>query len=320
MATSSPPPAKGGIATIDETAARSVPGVVEILTHANRPHMAWRDSNYRDEVAPPGSPFRALADAKIMFNGQPVAVVLAETFEAARYAASLVRVSYEAGPHNTDFDTSLAEKFFPSKKRAAFHPPKARGNADVALAAAPVTISADYHLAVEHHNPMEMHATTVDWHGDNRITVYDKTQGSQNVQAYVANIFGFSEDKVRVLNPYVGGAFGSGLRPQYQVYLAVMAAKLLERSVRLVLTRQQMFTHVHRPEATRSVRLGTDSAGKLTGMSISATTSTSRFENNMEDVVVWGLMGYACPNATGDYTIATPTRPATCARRVLPRA
>ncbi len=296
--------AKGSVAAIDEAAARSVPGVVEILTHTNRPHIAWRDGNYQDEVAPPGSPFRALADAKIMFNGQPVAVVLAETFEAARYAASLVGVTYDAEPHNTDFDTSLAEKFLPSKKRSNFHPPKARGDADAALAAAPVSISADYHLATEHHNPMEMHATTVSWDGDGRITVYDKTQGSQNVQAYVANIFGFSKDKVRVLNPYVGGGFGSGLRPQYQVYLAVMAAKLLERSVRLVLTRQQMFTHVHRPEATQSVRLGTDSAGKLTGMSITATTSTSRFENNMEDVVVWGLMGYDCPNASGDYTIA----------------
>ena len=296
--------AKGSIAAIDEAAARSVPGVVEILTHTNRPHIAWRDGNYQDEVAPPGSPFRALTDAKIMFNGQPVAVVLAETFEAARYAASLVRVSYDAEPHNTDFETSLAEKFLPSNKRSNFHPPKARGDADAALTAAAVSISADYHLATEHHNPMEMHATTVAWDGDGRITVYDKTQGSQNVQTYIANIFGFSKDKVRVLNPYVGGGFGSGLRPQYQVYLAVMAAKLLERSVRLVLTRQQMFTHVHRPEATQSVRLGTDGAGKLTGMSVAATTSTSRFENNMEDVVIWGMMGYDCPNATGDYTIA----------------
>ncbi len=296
--------AKGSIGAIDEAAARSVPGVVEILTHTNRPHIAWRDGNYQDEVAPPGSPFRALADAKIMFNGQPVAVVLAETFEAARYAASLVGVTYDAEPHNTDFDTSLAEKFLPSKKRSNFHPPKARGDADAALAAAAISISADYHLATEHHNPMEMHATTVAWDGDGRITVYDKTQGSQNVQSYIANIFGFAKDKVRVLNPYVGGGFGSGLRPQYQVYLAVMAAKLLERSVRLVLTRQQMFTHVHRPEATQSVQLGTDGAGKLTGMSLTATTSTSRFENNMEDVVIWGMMGYDCPNAAGDYTIA----------------
>ena len=296
--------AKGSITAIDEAAARSVPGVVEVLTHENRPHVAWRDSNYHDEVAPPGTPFRALGDAQVRFSGQPVAVVLAETFEAARYAASLVAVSYEAEPHNTDFAASLAEKFMPSKKRETFHPPKNRGDAETALAEAAVSISAEYELATEHHNPMEMHATTVAWEGDGRITVHDKTQGSQNVQTYIANIFGFAKDKVRVLNPYVGGGFGSGLRPQYQVYLAVMAAKKLERSVRLVLTRQQMFTHVHRPQAVQTVRLGTDADGRLTGMSISATTSTSRFENNMEDVVTWGLMGYDCPNASGDYTIA----------------
>ena len=296
--------AKGSITAIDDAAARSVPGVVEVLTHKNRPHIAWRDSNYQDEVGPPGSPFRALGDAQILFSGQPVAVVLAETFEAARYAASLVSVSYDVVPHNTDFEASLTEKFMPSKKRETFHPPKNRGDAVAALAEAPVTIAAEYHLATEHHNPMEMHATTVAWEGDGRITVYDKTQGPQNVQTYIANIFGFAKDKVRVLNPYVGGAFGSGLRPQYQVYLAVMAAKTLERSVRLVLTRQQMFTHVHRPEAVQTVQLGTDINGKLTGMSISATTSTSRFENNMEDVVTWGLMGYECPNASGDYTVA----------------
>lgn len=296
--------AKGAIVRIDDGAARAVPGVVEVLTHENRPHIAWRDSNYQDEVAPPGSPFRALGDAKILFSGQPVAVVLAETFEAARFAASLVAVTYEAEPHNTDFEASLAERFLPSKKRATFHAPKPRGDAARALAEAAHSVDANYRLATEHHNPMEMHASTVVWEGYGRITVHDKTQGSQNVQSYIANIFGFSKDKVRVLNPYVGGGFGSGLRPQYQVYLAVMAAKKLERSVKLVLTRQQMFTHVHRPEAVPSVRLGTDATGKLTGMSVSATTSTSRFENNMEDVVIWGMMSYDCPNATGDYTIA----------------
>ena len=296
--------AKGSITAIDEAAARSVPGVIEVLTHGNRPHVAWRDGNYQDELAPPGSPFRALGDAQIRFSGQPVAVVLAETFEAARYAASLISITYETEPHNTDFETSLAEKFMPSKKRQTFHPPKNRGDAETALAKAPVGISAEYELATEHHNPMEMHATTVAWEGDGRITVHDKTQGSQNVQTYIANIFGFAKHKVRVLNPYVGGGFGSGLRPQYQVYLAVMAAKKLERSVRLVLTRQQMFTHVHRPQAVQRVRLGTDTDGKLTGMSINATTSTSRFENNMEDVVNWGLMGYDCPNASGEYAIA----------------
>jgi xanthine dehydrogenase YagR molybdenum-binding subunit len=296
--------AKGKIISIDEKAARNVPGVVEIITHRNRPHIAWFDSNYQDQVAPPGSPFRALYNTEVHFSGQPLALVLAETFEAARYAASLVDISYEAEPHNVSFKTALDEKFLPSKTRNNFKAPKARGDAPTAFAAAPIKLDAEYHLATEHHNPMEMHATTVVWDGDGKITVYDKTQGSQNIQTYISNIFGFAADKVRVVNAYVGGAFGSGLRPQYQVYLAVLAAKALQRSVRVVMTRQQMFTHVHRPEAVYHVQLGADSNGKLTSIMGDATTSTSRFEDNMENIVIWGMMNYDCPNASGQYTIA----------------
>jgi xanthine dehydrogenase YagR molybdenum-binding subunit len=296
--------AKGRILEINEAAARAVPGVVEILTHRNRPHVAWFDRSHRDMVAPPGSPFKALYDEHILFSGQPIALVLAESFETARYAASLVRASYEAEPHNTDFEKAQSERFLPRKKRDSFHPPKARGDAQAAYDAAPVKMSADYHLATEHHNPMEMHASTVIWEDDGSITVHDKTQGPQNVRDYLAGVFGMSAKNVRVVNAFVGGAFGSGLRPQYQVYLAVMAARMLKRSVRVVMTRQQMFTHGHRPEALQSVQLGAEADGKLTAILNSATTSTSRYENNMEDVVIWGLMNYACENASGEYAIA----------------
>ncbi|TVV72691.1 xanthine dehydrogenase family protein molybdopterin-binding subunit [Sphingomonas solaris] len=296
--------AKGRITAIDDRAARAVPGVVEIVTHENRPRTAWLDRSHHDQVGPPGSPLRPFYDDKVMFSGQPVALVLAETFEAARHAAALVEISYEAEAHNTDFDKALAEKFLPAKKRNTFHPPKNRGDAEKAFAAAPLKVDAEYRLATEHHNPMEMHASTVEWHGDGSITVHDKTQGPQNVQAYLSSVFGISAKKIRVLNPYVGGGFGSGLRPQYHVYLTVLAATMLERSVRVVLTRQQMFTHVHRPEAVQTVRLGAEMDGRLTAILNSATTSTSRYENHMEDVVIWGMMNYACPNASGDYTIA----------------
>ncbi len=296
--------AKGRVLAIDVSQAKRVPGVVEVITHRNRPHIAWFDKSYQDDVAPPGSPFRPLFDDKIQFSGQPVALVVAATFEAARYAATLIDVRYQSEDFNTDFATAQAERFMPSKKRDAFFPPKNRGDAATAMAKAPVKTTGEYHLATHHHNPMEMHASTVIWHGGGKITVYDKTQGSQNVQRYLAAIFGFKTDDVRVLNPYVGGAFGSGLRPQYQVYLATLAAKMLERSVRVVLTRQQMFTHVHRPEAVQSVSLGAEQDGRLTAISTSATTATSRFENYMETVVNWGLMNYACPNAEGEYAIA----------------
>lgn len=296
--------AKGLIAGIDDALARGVPGVVDIISHQNSASVAWLDRNYQDDVAPPGTPFRALYNDRIMFSGQPVALVVAETFEAARYAASLVRVTYEAEAHNTEFNRAREERFMPAKKRSGFHPPKNRGEAAAALEAAPVKASGVYHLTSEHHNPMEMHATTVIWEGDGKITVHDKTQGAQNVQTYLSKIFGFKATNVRVLNPYVGGAFGSGLRPQYQVYLATLAAKMLERSVRVVLTRQQMFTHTHRPEAEQSVELGADPTGKLSAIINSATTVTSRFENYMEDVVIWGLINYACENASGEYAIA----------------
>lgn len=296
--------AKGKITAIDELAARAFPGVVEIITHNNRPNTAWRDKNYQDEVAPPGTPFRALGSSAILFSGQPVALVLAETFEAARHAATLLDIAYEAEAHNTDFEASLADKFMPSKKRSSYHPPKDRGDAQTEFANAPIRVTGEYRLAIEHHNPMEMHATTVVWNGAGKITVYDKTQGSQNVQTYLSNIFGLSAENIRVMNPYVGGGFGSGLRPQYQVYLATMAATMMERSVRVVMTRAQMFTHVHRPAAVQTVQLGADQTGKLISIINRATTSTSRFENNMEDVVIWGMMNYACENASGEYALA----------------
>ena len=296
--------AKGRVLRIDDTAARAVPGVVEVITHLNRPHLPMLDHSYNDQVAPPGSPFRALHDEHIAFSAQPLALVVAETLEAARDAASLVVIEYEAAPHNTDIAVALPDKFKPIRKRMGFQAPKSRGDADSALAAAPVRHHASYALSTHHHNPMEMHGATVHWNGDGSITVFDKTQGAQNTQSYLASVFGFSKDQVRVRNEYVGGAFGSGLRPQYHVYLATLAAKMLQRSVRVSMTRQQMFSHVHRPQAEQHISLGSDASGKLLAIVNDATTVTSRFEHYMEVVCNWGLMNYACDNAKAEYTLA----------------
>ena len=296
--------AKGRIRSLDDSAARAVPGVVEVITHNNRPHIAWFSRSYHDDVAPPGTPFRALYDDRVYFSGQPIALVVAETFEAARYAASLIDIRYDVEAFNTDFLTAQAERFMPSRKRHGYLPHKNRGDAVQSLKDAAIKVAGEYHLPTQHHNPMEMHGSTVVWNGDGSITVYDKTQGPQNVKKYLAGVFGFSPNQVRVLNPYVGGAFGSGLRPQYHVYLATLAAKMLERSVRVVMTRQQMFTHVHRPEALQFVALGASSDGHLQSITQQATTATSRSDNYMETVVNWGMMNYACPNAEADYAIA----------------
>lgn len=301
--------AKGRATRIDETAARAIDGVVEILTHANRPHIAWFDRSYRDHVAPPGEPFRGLYDDRILFSFQPVALVLADTLEAARAAAALVEIEYEAEEHQTDFMAALPQAYVPKKKRAGIPMPSDRGDAKQAFADAPVRIAADYAFPAHHHNPMEMHGTTVIWSEDGSIIVYDKTQGPQNTHAYLASVFGLPKDKLTVRNPYVGGAFGSGLRPQYQVYLATMAALYLKRSVRVTMTRQQMVSHVHRPELFQSISLGANEAGALQAVINSATTATSSYEDYMENIVNWGLMAYRCPNASGDYTLVALDAP-----------
>jgi len=295
--------AKGRIKEIDTSAALAVPGIVEVITHLNRPSVAWLDSKYDDDAAPPGSPLRPIYDDRIHFSGQPIALVIAETPELARYGASLIAVSYEEEPFNTDFSKALDERFSPRKARSHTHNPPDRGDPQGAFDAAPVKISGDYRLATEFHNPMEMHAATAIWEPDGKLTVYNKDQGSQNVQAYLSNVFGIPLENIRVLNPYVGGAFGSGLRPQWHVYLAVMAAKMLERSVHVVMTRQQMFTHVHRPAALQCVSLAADEHGKLTSIMIEATTATSRYEYHTEAVVKWGGKVYGCDNASFGYAL-----------------
>src|SRR4029453_3287239 len=139
---------------------------------------------------------------------------------------------------------------------------------------------------------------------DGKLTIYDKTQGVQNVQSYVANVFGLAEEDVRVLSPFVGGAFGSGLRPQYQLTLAVMAARALERSVRVVLTRQQMFTFGHRPGTIQHVALGANRKGSLAAITHDAVAMTSQFENKQEHIVEWSGLLYKCANTTFTHKLA----------------
>ncbi len=296
--------ARGRIVAIDAAAAEAVPGVVKVLTHANRPRTAWFNYNYEDMVAPPGKPFRALYSDEIQYSGQPVALVVAATFQAARDAAGLLKISYHEDPHVTDLEQEIASAYVPPKKRSGIAPPPSpRGDAEKAIAAAEVRLSQRYSIAPEHHNPMEPHATTVIWGKDGHITVHDKIQGVQNSLAYVLAVFGLSKSKVDAVTPYVGGGFGCGLRPQYQLYLAMMAATELERSVRVVLTRDQMFTHVFRPQTIQTVTIGADGSGTIRGIKHDAIACTSQFEDHQEVVVNWTGLMYGCENFATSYKL-----------------
>ncbi|GGM05528.1 aldehyde oxidase [Pseudomonas asuensis] len=291
--------AKGRILSIDTQAALSVPGVLDVITHENRPEIASYNENYTDMDAADGKHFRPLYNDRILFNMQPVALVVAESFEVARYAASLIRVDYEAEPHQADLYAQRS-----NAHKAPTPMPPDRGDADSAWANAPVKIEAEYHSPAEFHNPMEMHASTVIYSTDGKLTVHDKTQGVQNSAQFISNIFGLPDGDVRVVTPFVGGAFGSGLRPQYQLVLATMAALKLKRSVRLVLSREQMFSFGHRPETIQHFRLACDREGRLVSTIHEVIGETSSFEDFTEMVVVWSASLYQCPNLRLDYKLA----------------
>jgi xanthine dehydrogenase YagR molybdenum-binding subunit len=301
--------AKGRIARIDTSDALRVEGVLDVLTHLKRPSMASAASAYTDDVAPEGSPFRPLYDDRILFSGQPIALVLAEEWEIARFAASLVRVEYQEEEHATDLQARRDRAFAVDK------PAEPRGNADKAFAAVDIRHEAEYFVPMEHHNPMELFASTVLWDGGGKLTVYDKTQGVQNVQRYLCNVFEMKPDDLRVMSPFVGGAFGSGLRPQYQAVLAVLGARALQRSVRLVLTRQQLYGLGYRPATIERLAIGADKGGTLAAITHEAIAVTSQYEEFARNDTAWSGLLYKCANANYVHKLARLDLPTPCDMR-----
>jgi xanthine dehydrogenase YagR molybdenum-binding subunit len=311
--------AKGRITHIDTDAARQVPGVIDVLTHQNRPQMPDADSAYKDDVAPEGSPFRPLYDGTIKFSGQPIALVVAEEWETARFAASLVRVDYEEEAHVTDLhrqrNHAIAIGAPANPADAAFVPPKPRGSAEAALAAAAVRHEGEYYVPIEYHNPMEPYASTALVEPGGKLAIYDKTQGVQNVQRYICSALELPADDVRVLSPYMGGGFGSGLRPQFQVLLAALAAHALQRSVRVVLTRQQMYALGYRPAMIQRIALGAAADGTLDAIMHDAVTVTSQYEDFHRQETGWSGLLYKSPNAKYTHKLAKLDRPTSCDMR-----
>ena len=300
---------KGRIARIDTSGALRIAGVIDVLTHDNRPPMADKDDAYKDDVAPEkGSAYRPLYDDRILFTGQPVALVLAEDWEIARIAASQVRIEYQKEPHVTDLHAERARSF------AIDGTEKPRGDAEKAFASAAVRLEAEYVIPTEHHNPMELFASTAIWE-DGQLTVYDKTQGVQNVQQYLCKVFELQPGAIRVMSPYMGGGFGAGLRPQYQVVLAVLGAQALKRPVRVMLTRAQMYAVGYRPASIERLALGASSGGTLQSMQHDCTAVTSQFEEFARNDTGWGNLLYKSPNAKFGHRLVKLDLPTSCDMR-----
>jgi xanthine dehydrogenase YagR molybdenum-binding subunit len=300
--------AKGRIARIDRSAAMRVKGVIDVLTHEHRPPMADNDQAYKDFIAPEGSPFRPLYDDKIKFSGQPIALVVAETSEIARFAASVVRVEYEQEGHVTDVfmqrDAAIPIKPRADSAEVSFGPPKMRGNPEQALSTSTVRQEGEYYVPIEHHNPMELYAATAIYEAPGRLTVYDKTQGVQNVQQYLCGALALMSEDVHVMSPFMGGGFGSGLRPQYEVVLAALAALALKRCVRVVLTRPQMYGLGYRPAMIQRIALGANASGALEVITHDAITVTSQYEDFHRQETGWSGLLYESANAKYAHSLA----------------
>ncbi len=288
--------AKGRIASIDAGEAERASGVLRVFTHLNAPKLGPKAST---EQAPPrGSQperdksFRALQSDRIVFNAQPIALVVAETYEQARYASRLVQVKYEVEQHETSTEAVRAKARAPGQGP----PPKPRGDPEAAMRAAAVKVEAEYRIPIEHHNPMEPHGAIAVWQGD-KLTIFDKTQGVFGVRSHLASSFGVPPENVNVVSPFVGGAFGSSLRPNYYPALTAMAARELRRPVKVVYTRRQMFTgHGYRPYTIQKIALGADASGKLSSMIHEAVHNTSSFEEFNDGTTNFTRQVYACPN------------------------
>ncbi|MBW8877896.1 MAG: xanthine dehydrogenase family protein molybdopterin-binding subunit [Acidobacteria bacterium] len=294
--------AKGRIAAIDTAAARRAPGVIAVLSHLNMPQLK------KPPGGPKANPLQSgktgedrlpFSDDVIHYAGQHVALVVADTLEHARHAASLIKVRYQEEQPVLDVAEALSTAYSP---KASFGRPlqHTRGNVEAALAAPGVVkIEQTYTTPVLTNNPMEPSATVAHWNGD-RLIVADATQAVIGTRAVLATAFGIPKENVRVLCPYTGGGFGCKGFQWPHTLLAAMAAKVTRRPVQLNLTRQQMFTSVgHRPPTIQTIALAAEKNGKLTAIRHHTLQPTSPTTEFIEPCgLTTSKLLYACDNVT----------------------
>jgi xanthine dehydrogenase YagR molybdenum-binding subunit len=299
----------GTITAIDSAAAKRMPGVIFILTHENAPTLPKKG---RAAVNPPaGREMTLFQDTTIRYNGEPVAVVVAETLEQATAAANAVHVRYSESPATLKFDEAKKNPHKPEKLTRG-PPDKSWGEPDQAMAQAEVKVDHTYTTPMEHHNPMEPHGTIAWWDGD-KVTLHDATQYVNGVKETVAKTLGIDPENVHVLSPYLGGGFGCKGSAWSHVLLATIAAREVKRPVKLILERPQMFGPVGgRPQTEQRVALGAKRDGTLVALRHDVISHTSQFEDYAEPSTQPTRALYKVPNLATTQRLAklhvgTPT-------------
>jgi len=294
---------KGRVISMDTAAGERVPGVLAIMTPFNAPKLP-------PAKLAPGGPstnrvLTLLQDDVVRYANQPIGVVVALSLENAQQAASLVKVRYAAEPHHVDFESSLTTLFKPDKVGGSkAQPDTSEGDIAAGLAAGAAQISHVYQTPFEVHNPMEMHATIAVWQGRDKLTVYDATQGVCGDKQRIAELLGLRPDNVHVISEFLGGGFGSKGPTWSHVPLCAMAAQRVNRPVKLVLSRAEMFGPVGLRAVTRqSIAAAAQKDGTLTGLRHDTVAQTSTFDTFMETASLTARMLYACPNISTSHRL-----------------
>jgi xanthine dehydrogenase YagR molybdenum-binding subunit len=278
--------ARGRVHSVDTEAALRLPGVHAVITHENALRLQTVDDGE----------LLVLQDQKVHYRGQVVALVVASSLEQARAAADALLVSYVAEPHDVVLSADHERLFAPAHVNPNYPTDTLTGDVDAGLARADVVVDQTYSTPAEHNNPMEPHATSAQWDGD-RLTVHDSNQGSTRVQEALVQLFGLDDSAVRVVSEHVGGGFGSKGTPRPNVVLAAMAARMLDRPVRVTLSRQQQFSMVgYRTPTIQRVRLGADRTGRLVALDHEVFEQTSTVFEFAEQTAVISRVMYAVPN------------------------
>ncbi|HEX3442926.1 MAG TPA: xanthine dehydrogenase family protein molybdopterin-binding subunit [Pseudolabrys sp.] len=269
--------ARGRVTFLDVKAAKAHPGVVEVMTPTNKPALA-QDPDAK--LHPFMFRLDLLQNDRVRYANQPIAVVVAETLEAATEGAALLSPRYEVDPARVGLDS--AESFVPPAVGIGNPSRVERGDVDAGLATAAKWIEAEYETAPQYHNAMEPHAIVAAWDGDT-LSIDTPSQGLVMAQGRIAGLFGIPPNKIHIRSPFLGGGFGSkGLISGPQI-LGIMAARAVGKPVKLVLRREQMYGPVgHRAPTRQTLRMGTDTDGGLTALDHHTKTTSSTFDDFFE--------------------------------------
>ncbi|MFE6664717.1 xanthine dehydrogenase family protein molybdopterin-binding subunit [Streptomyces sp. NPDC057697] len=268
---------RGRVDAVHADEALALPGVRAVLTHDNAPRLKEPD----DPI------LAVLQNDRVPHRGWPVALVVAETPEAARAGAEALRITYETSGHDVLLTEDHPGLYTPETVNGGYPAVRERGDTDRALATAPVQIDATYTIGALHNHPMEPHATTARWDEHGHLTVHDSSQGSTTVRDSLATAFGIRPQQITAVSEHVGGGFGSKGTPRPQTVLAAMAARHTGRPVKIALPRRQMAAVVgHRAPTIQHIRLGADLDGNLTAVDHESITHTSTVKEFVEQAAV----------------------------------